>query len=146
MRVYRNKGMEMKLMPIDYNIDDRAERLFDIFPILEGQINVSYINNTSHIVAWHCHYKQIDFWAVLKGSLKVGLAISDVEGNYNVEWEYLSDKNPRVLQIPPGIYHGYKALEPGTILLYYITEKYDPSDEVKVKPGHFGENWETENK
>ena len=52
----------------------------------------------------------------------------------------------QVLEIPPGIYHGYKALEPNSILLYYLTEKWTPDDEEKVPPGHFGEKWETEDK
>jgi dTDP-4-dehydrorhamnose 3,5-epimerase-like enzyme len=63
-----------------------------------------------------------------------------------VKFEYLSDKNFRVLEIPPGVWHGYKALEPGTILMYYVTEKYDPEDEVRVEVGNFGEVWERENK
>ena len=46
----------------------------------------------------------------------------------------------------PGWWHGYKALEPGSVLLYYLTEKWTLDDEVKVSPGHFGEKWETENK
>ena len=64
----------------------------------------------------------------------------------SVKWEYLSDKNPRVLEITPGIYHGYKALEPGSILCYYLTEKYNPEDEIRAKVGDFGEDWEVENK
>jgi dTDP-4-dehydrorhamnose 3,5-epimerase len=72
----------------------------------------------------------------------VGLAYPDG----TVEWEYLSDKNPRVLKIPPGIHHGYKALEPNSILMYYLTEKYNPEDEIKANPGDFGESWKTINK
>ena len=29
-----------------YNEDDRAQRLFDVFDVLDGQINVSYVNST----------------------------------------------------------------------------------------------------
>jgi len=46
----------------------------------------------------------------------------------------------------PGVYHGYKALEPGSILLYYLTEKYNPNDEFRVPVGHFGEEWGRANK
>ena len=108
----------------------------------KGQINISYINSTEHIVAWHKHEKQTDYWICLKGSIKVGWATED-DG---CEFEYLSDKNPRVLKIPPGVYHGYKALEPGSILAYYVTQKYDPSDEHRKPIGAFGEDWKTENK
>ena len=125
-----------------FNEDDRAQRLLDVFPSLDGQINISYVNSTSHIVAWHKHEIQTDYWVCIKGSFKVGLA--DEAGL--IRWEYLSDKNPRVLEIPPGIYHGYKALEPNSILMYYLTHKYNPSDEFRAEVGQFGENWNTENK
>ena len=94
-----------------YNEDDRAQRLFDVFDVLDGQINVSYVNSTEHIVAWHKHNIQSDYWTCLTG-----------------------------------VYHGYKALEPGSILLYYLTHKYNPEDEIRAKVGDFGEDWSTENK
>jgi dTDP-4-dehydrorhamnose 3,5-epimerase-like enzyme len=125
-----------------FNEDDRAQRLLDIFENINGQINVSYVNSTHHIVAWHKHNIQTDYWICLKGSFKVGLATKE-DG---VKWEYLSDKNPRVLQINTGIYHGYKALEPNSILMYYLTHKYNPTDEIRADVGSFGENWITENK
>jgi len=128
---------------IPYNEDDRAQRYLDVFKDLgTGQINVSYVNSTKHVVAWHKHNIQTDYWVCIKGSFKIGLATED-EG---AQFEYLSDRNPRVLKIPPGIYHGYKALEPGSILMYYLTEKYNPEDELRAVPGEFGEVWDAENK
>ena len=118
----------------------------NVFETLPGQINISHVNSTEHIVAWHKHKIQTDYWFCVKGSFKVGLSFPKEDGTYEVKWEYISDKNPRVLEIPPGIFHGYKALQPESIMLYYLTEKYDPKDEWKVLPGHFGEKWETESK
>ncbi|MAE85969.1 MAG: hypothetical protein CMB80_24745 [Flammeovirgaceae bacterium] len=134
-----------------YHEDDRAQRLLNVFELEKGQINVSYVNSTKHVVAWHVHKIQTDYWACLKGSFKVGLAspVYDKDGNlerHEVKWEYLSDKNPKTLRIPPGVYHGYKALEPGSIMLYFLTEKYNPDDEIRAKVGDFGEEWEAENK
>ena len=125
-----------------YHEDDRVQRLIDVFERLPGQVNVSFINSKEHIVAWHKHNIQTDYWVCLKGSLKVGLATK--EGG--CKFEYLSDKNMRVLEIPPGVYHGYKALEEGTILMYYVTHKYNPDDEIREKVGAFNEKWEAENK
>ena len=127
---------------MNYHEDDRAQRLIDVFDLLDGQVNVSYVNSTEHIVAWHKHHLQTDYWTCLKGSFKVGLA-TDENG---CKFEYLSDKNPRVLKIVPGVYHGFKCLEPGSILMYYVTRKYDPNDEIRASIGHFGEKWDTENK
>jgi len=120
-----------------FHEDDRAQRLLDLFPI-EGQVNVSYVNSTEHIVAWHRHKIQDDYWCCLKGSFKVGLS-----DGVEVLWQYLSDKNFSVLHIPPPLWHGYKALEPGSIMLYYLTKKYNPNDEWKVLPGYFKEDWST---
>ena len=129
-----------------YHEDDRAQRLFDVFDVLDGQINVSYVNSTEHIVAWHKHDIQSDHWTCLKGSFKGGMAIPKDDGKYEVKFEYLSDKNPRVIEMVPGVYHGYKALEPGSILCYYLTHKYNPDDEIRAKVGDFGEDWSIENK
>lgn len=136
----------MKRTNIQFHEDDRAQRLLNIFDDkINGQLNVSYINSTEHVVCWHRHKKQTDYWVCLKGSLKVGLAYETKNG-VEVKWEYLSDKNFQVLEIPPTVYHGYKALEEGTILLYYLDKKYDPSDEFREKMGAFNENWNIENK
>jgi len=142
---------------IQFHEDDRAQRAMNVFKYLKGgQINVSYVNSTQHVVAWHKHNIQTDYWFCVKGAFKVGLAEETRESReqvpgeggqyYETKFEYLSDKNPRVLVIPPGVYHGYKALEPGSIMLYYLSEQYDPSDELRAEVGAFGEDWGTENK
>ena len=132
---------------IQYHEDDRAQRRLNVFDLEDGQINISYVNSTSHVVAWHVHEIQTDYWSCIKGSFKVGLAIPKEDGEgYDVVWKYLSDKNPKCIKIMPGVYHGYKALEPGSIMLYYLTEKYDPEDEIRALPGHFGEDWGIENR
>jgi len=137
--------MNIETLKVQYHEDDRAQRILNIFDIPNAQINISHVSSTDHVVAWHKHEKQIDYWFCVKGSFKVGLAIPDGD-SYKVRWEYISDKNPKALVIPPGVYHGYRALQPESIILYYLTEKYDTDDEWKVKPGHFGESWSTENK
>ena len=128
---------------IHFNEDDRAQRCLDIFNNLgPGQINISYVNSTNHVVAWHKHNIQTDYWFCIKGSFKIGLATHE----NGAEFVYLSDKTQNVLEIPPGTYHGYKAIEPGSILMYYLTEKYNPNDEYRVKVGEFNEVWQAENK
>ena len=130
---------------IQFHEDDRAQRLFMNFPNVKGQINISYVNSKDHVVAWHKHKKQTDYWVCIKGSFKVGLC-REIDGKAIVEWEYLSDKNYKILEIPPGVWHGYKALQPDSIMLYSLDKEYSPNDEWKAKPGSFGEIWSTENK
>ena len=149
---------------IKFHEDDRAQRLQDVYQVgmKDSQINISYVNSTEHCVGWHYHTKQTEYWFVVKGALKVGLVKSDVQIDeeknkkdvvsgkvVGVEFEYLSDKNLQVLEIPPYVYHGYRALIPGTILMYYINEKYEKVskyDDERVPIGYFGEDWGTPNK
>ena len=135
----------VKKIDVHFNEDDRAQRLLNVFDNIDGQLNITYVNSSNHVVGWHKHDKQTDYWICLKGSLKVGLAIENEDGK-TIEWEYLSDKNFQVLEIKPGIYHGYKALEPETILMYFLDKKYDPSDEFRKQIGYFNEEWTTQNK
>ena len=143
---------DVKVHSIKLHEYDRAQRLQDVYKLgmPDSQINISYINSTGHAVGWHSHKIQTEYWFVVKGALKVGLAKTKNDGKEaEVNFEYLSDKNPRVLEIPAGICHGYKALIPGTILMYYITEKYETVsqfDDDRYEIGCWGEDWSTPNK
>ena len=126
--------------------DDRARRACDVFGFtgdgtieMAGDINITWAY-PNRVVAWHRHQHQTDHWFVIKGNLKVGL-LDDAK---NVRWVYLSDNNRRVLSIPPGVWHGYMSLgEEETILLYYITSKYDEKhpDEERMTPEASGVDW-----
>ena len=134
-----------------FHMDNRAQRVLDLFNLDKGQINISTVNSTTHIVAWHMHKIQTDYFYCLKGSFQVGyLPVDKNSGLVNSRdniFRYISDKDPtNFIEIPPYTYHGYKALEPGSVMLYYLSEKYNPNDEYNKKPGDFGEDWGTENK
>lgn len=126
--------------------DDRARRACDVFGFTDdgtvemaGDINITWAY-PNRVVAWHRHQHQTDHWFVIKGNLKVGL----MDDDRNVKWVYLSDNNRRVLSIPPGVWHGYMSLgEDETILMYYITSKYDEKhpDEERMTPEESGVDW-----
>ena len=135
-----------------YHEDDRAQRILNAFNNIteNSQFNVSYVNSIDHVVAWHGHHVQTDQWMCLKGSFKVGLAfpvLGSFGKDFNIKFVYLSDKDiNKCLTIHPGILHGYKALEPGSIMLYHNSEKYDILDEIKYPAGSFEENWNTKSR
>src|ERR1700681_4468259 len=56
--------------------DDRGRRVCDIFGQVTGDINITYAY-PGVTTAWHAHTRQYDEWFVIKGALKVGLAIRD---------------------------------------------------------------------
>ena len=126
--------------------DDRARRACDVFGFtgdekvrMAGDINITWAY-PGRVVAWHRHQKQTDHWFVIKGYLKVGLL--DDDGNH--KWVYLGENDRRVLSIPPGVWHGYMVMgEEETILMYYITSKYNEHnpDEERMTPEEGGVDW-----
>jgi dTDP-4-dehydrorhamnose 3,5-epimerase len=85
--------------------------------------------------AWHVHYKQVDWWYVAIGTLKVVLhdLRSDSPTYRQTQELLLGDRyGPVVLKIPPGVAHGCKALD-GVVHLFYVTSRtYDPAEEGRI--------------
>ncbi len=85
--------------------------------------------------AWHVHRRQVDWWYVAIGTIRVALydtrADSPTHGRLE-EFFMGEEQGPQVLKIPPGVAHGYRVLE-GPAHLFYITSRvYDPSDEGRI--------------
>ncbi|MCS7225046.1 MAG: dTDP-4-dehydrorhamnose 3,5-epimerase family protein [Armatimonadetes bacterium] len=64
------------------------------------------------IKAWHCHQKQTDRFCVIKGMAKVVLfddrPSSPTRGQTQVF--FIGERNPCLLVIPPGVWHGFTAI------------------------------------
>lgn len=90
---------------------------------------------TGVIKAWHIHQKQIDWWYVAGGILKVALYDARKSSKTHKEInEFLMGDNqpPQILKIPHGVAHGCKCIE-GAATLFYITSRpYDPLDEGRI--------------
>ena len=99
-----------------------------------GQWSVS-VMYTGVIKAWHIHQKQVDWWYVHRGVLKV--ALYDTRQNSSTHQErmelLLGDTHPsQVLRIPPWVAHGCKCLHGPTDLFYITSRVYDPQDEGRI--------------
>ena len=85
--------------------------------------------------AWHIHQRQVDWWYVASGVLKVVL-YDKREGSttQGETMEFLmGDNQPaRVLRVPPGVAHGCKAIGSTVNLLYITSYTYDPADEGRI--------------
>lgn len=87
------------------------------------------------IKAWHIHKKQIDWWYVCNGLLKVALHDTRPDSpSYRETMEFLmgDDQPARLLRIPPGVAHGCKCLSGPANLLYVTSSVYDPDDEGRI--------------
>ena len=101
-----------------------------------GQCYVS-MNYSGVVRAWHWHEKQVDYFVVVKGMIKVALCDaregSPTRGEVN-EF-YLGENNNVVLKIPPGVMHGYKTIGvEASLLVNFPSEVYnrDQPDEHRL--------------
>lgn len=64
------------------------------------------------VKAWHFHKIQTDNFVAVTGMFKVALydARDDSPTKGEVNEFFLGDHNPMLLQIPPGVYHGWKCI------------------------------------
>jgi dTDP-4-dehydrorhamnose 3,5-epimerase len=106
-------------------------------PDLPGDMNFTHMN-PGIICGLHMHKKQTDYFSVAKGSIIVRLVYDDGQPE---EKFVLSEHSHKTLVIPPGVWHGYKSLEP-TILVFYIDHKFNTDDENRRETK--AEEWEIE--
>ncbi|HID96232.1 MAG TPA: dTDP-4-dehydrorhamnose 3,5-epimerase [Candidatus Latescibacteria bacterium] len=117
-------------------IPDERGRLMEIFraddEIFErfGQV---YMTTTypGVVKAWHYHKIQTDNIAVVRGMLKVTLydPREDSPTKGQVNEFFIGEHNPMLIQIPPGIYHGWKCVgEEEAIVINCPTEPYNRKD------------------
>lgn len=95
------------------------------------------------VKAWHYHTMQTDHFCVVKGMAKVALydAREDSPTRGEVNVFIIGEQKPRLVVIPPLVYHGYKNIGTDTVLLLNMpTEVYNYAqpDEHRVAP-HTGE-------
>lgn len=99
----------------------------------------AYITSTRPgvIKAWYRHQTQIDQIAFVKGRLKVALfdsrSSSSTRGNCR---EIMMDENtPLLVQIPPGIWHGFQAIGPEETFLLHLNSvpfNFEKPDEERI--------------
>ncbi len=91
------------------------------------------------IKGWHLHRKQVDNFVCVAGMVK--LVAYDPRDDSPTRGEvnefYIGIHNPLLVQVPAGVYHGWKCITPQTALVVNCpTElyKYAQPDEVRVDP------------
>ena len=119
--------MTVKVTPVDGFKDHRANRFFDIYPHIDGQITVSLVE-PRQFSGWHRHELQYDIFFVASGSLKLG--IISPEGS--VTEVFLNAEKPETVFIPTGYWHCYKSGDVPATLVYYLSQKHNENDEYRA--------------
>ena len=89
------------------------------------------------VKAWHYHKKQTDNFTCIHGMMKVALydARNDSPTFKSLMELFIGKKNPVLITVPPGVYHGFKAI--GTETAYFLSIptlpfNYDHPDEFRL--------------
>jgi len=123
-----DRGRLMEILRAD-------EDLFDRF----GQV---YLTTTlpGVVKAWHCHHLQTDNICCVAGMIRLAL-YDEREGSPTfglVNDLYLGVHRPRLVQVPPYIFHGWKCVGlEEALIVNTVTHPYNPEspDEYRL-PAH----------
>lgn len=91
------------------------------------------------VKAWHFHKKQTDNFTCVHGMMKVVLydARKEASSFGNLIEIFVGEKNPVLIRVPPGVYHGFKGI--GTETAYFLSiptlpYNYGEPDEFRLEP------------
>ena len=138
----------IKRSPLRFHEDDRGVRYCDVFPVEKGDVNVTLVYPGS-LSAWHRHQFQDDYQLCIMGSLKFGLCDKPAGEGGTVQWVYASERSTKdgALFIPRGIWHGYyNFTDQVAVVLYWLTNKYNPDDEERLSIEAMGFDWKRQAK
>jgi dTDP-4-dehydrorhamnose 3,5-epimerase len=102
-----------------------------------GQIYITRSLN-GVVKAWYRHHHQIDQIAAITGGVK--LALYDDRQNSAtkglVNEILMGESEPKLVRIPPGVWHGFKAIDSDPFLVHINTEPHDfeKPDEDRLPP------------
>ena len=98
------------------------------------------------IRAFHKHEELWDWFFISHGSAKFVLKDDRKDSSTYEEMMtvVINAKAPRLLVIPPGVYHGWISLEDDTQMVSTASHTYnhEKPDETRIPPDAFGDVWE----
>ena len=133
----------VRIKPLKVIPDDRG-RLFEMLRqdeplfIKFGQVYCTSVNY-GVVKGWHYHKKQVDNFVCVSGMIK--LVAYDARPRSSTRGEvnefFLGVHNPLLVQIPAGVWHGFKGIShPEAVVINIPTEPYHHKqpDEFRVDP------------
>jgi dTDP-4-dehydrorhamnose 3,5-epimerase len=141
---------DVTFVPLTPHVDERGylvEILRAVDPHFSKFGQVYLVGNFARgvIRAFHKHEVLWDWFFISHGAAKFVLVDdrrgSPTYGRMNIF--VTSDRNPNLIAVPPGVYHGWISLEDDTQMISIASEVYNRTqpDEVRVSPDSFGDVW-----
>jgi dTDP-4-dehydrorhamnose 3,5-epimerase len=143
---------DVQLVPLTVHEDDRGY-LFEIIHKSDSYVSgagedirqVYCVGDRIEKIvrAFHKHDYLHDWFCIVNGSAKFVLVDDrrDSPSYRRTDQIVCSHRVPKLLVVPPGVYHGWMGLEPNTILISVASHEYsrEKPDECRVPPGEFNE-------
>lgn len=113
------------------------DRIFTKF----GQVYLVENRTPFTIRAFHRHFKMWDWFCVTRGAAKFVF----FQEKENPEIVVVDSKQPKIISVPPKIWHGWMSLQPQTQMISIASEPYsqEKTDEERCDPFILGkEVWQ----
>ena len=141
----------VKVVKLEPHVDDRGYlieilRQDDEHFTKFGQVYIVGDVSRGTVRAFHKHEVLWDYFFITHGSAK--FALRDDRKNSTTYEEMMTivigERNPSLITVPPGVYHGWMALEDDTQLISIASELYNREgpDEERIPADSFGYQWE----
>src|SRR3989338_7321170 len=143
----------VKVIALRANADDRGyliecwRKSWDTIPLPHGVSQVYTVIDPTKVLirAFHKHAQLWDLFYIVKGSAKFGLIDGRPDSPTHKVQETIvtGERNPILIVVPPGVYHGWMSLEDNTVMISIASHEYDRKtpDEERVPPSHEGFDW-----
>lgn len=124
--IHDERGWLMEILRSDWDIFQKFGQVY---------VTTAYPNVAK---AWHMHKKQTDHVVCIKGLIK--LALYDGRDNSPTKGEinefFMGERKPMLVKIPPGVWHGFKAIQEIAFVVNVPTElyNYEEPDEHRLPP------------
>ena len=137
-------------VPLVAHVDDRGYlieivRANDPHMHKFGQVYIVGDPVRGAVRAFHKHRDLWDYFFISHGSAKFVLVDDRPESPTYKQMDTFvtSGRNPSLIVVPPGVFHGWMSLEDDTQMISTATEVYnrEKPDEVRVPPDSFGDVW-----
>lgn len=140
-----------KLVKLETHVDDRGYlteviRCSDEHFTKFGQVYLVGNFAKGTIRAFHKHQVLWDWFFISHGSAKF-ILVDDREDSKtfkNIDTFVIGTRNPALIIVPPGVYHGWMSLEDDTQMISIASELYNRKrpDETRISPDSFGDLWQ----
>jgi dTDP-4-dehydrorhamnose 3,5-epimerase len=138
----------VKVIPLQTREDDRGF-LFEIARTLTtedlphdvierfGQVYLVGNHRAGTVRGYHKHQFTWDYFCIVAGVAKFVFAKpkSDNPNEFDIQTVVASARQPKLICVPPQVWHGWTTLEEGTLLISIASEPYNHGEPDEVRMG-----------